>query len=203
MRCCGRSSRFRGEATRAYNDAAIATFTPQRYADGPRAGNSDPAPVFIVGMPRTGTTLAEQILAAHRQAHGAGERLGFGAARLAARGRRDRGVDRPHRRARPGRARQGSRGLSEGVACAGAGQGPHRRQNAAQFSLCLADRAVVPQSENHPLRARSARYRLIDLHLPFSRRAWLRPRSRRSRLDDRRAGQADEALEGRAARCRC
>jgi tetratricopeptide (TPR) repeat protein len=30
-------------------------------------------PVFVVGMPRSGTTLAEQILAAHPEVHGAGE----------------------------------------------------------------------------------------------------------------------------------
>src|SRR5262249_55914379 len=30
-------------------------------------------PVFIVGMPRSGTTLVEQILASHPQVHGAGE----------------------------------------------------------------------------------------------------------------------------------
>ena len=30
-------------------------------------------PVFVVGMPRSGTTLAEQILASHPQVHGAGE----------------------------------------------------------------------------------------------------------------------------------
>lgn len=32
-----------------------------------------PAPVFIVGMPRSGTSLVEQILAAHPDMHGAGE----------------------------------------------------------------------------------------------------------------------------------
>jgi Tfp pilus assembly protein PilF len=69
---------FSRKTTRAYNDAAIATFTPARYAAGPRATNDDPAPVFIVGMPRSGTTLAEQILAAHPQAHGAGERAALG-----------------------------------------------------------------------------------------------------------------------------
>ena len=69
---------FSRAAARAYGDAAIATFTPQRYAGGPRAENSDPTPVFIVGMPRSGTTLAEQILAAHPQAHGAGERAALG-----------------------------------------------------------------------------------------------------------------------------
>jgi tetratricopeptide (TPR) repeat protein len=38
-----------------------------------RAGNRTELPVFIVGMPRSGTTLVEQILAAHPQVHGAGE----------------------------------------------------------------------------------------------------------------------------------
>jgi hypothetical protein len=69
---------FSREATRAYVDAAIATFTPERYARGPRARHVDPAPVFILGMPRSGTTLCERILAAHPQAHGAGERAALG-----------------------------------------------------------------------------------------------------------------------------
>ncbi len=69
---------FSRDAARAWFDAAIATFTPERYACGPRARNADPAPVFIVGMPRSGTTLAEQIIAAHPQAHGAGERGALG-----------------------------------------------------------------------------------------------------------------------------
>jgi tetratricopeptide (TPR) repeat protein len=37
-------------------------------------GNPSEVPVFVVGMPRTGTTLVEQILASHRQVYGAGER---------------------------------------------------------------------------------------------------------------------------------
>lgn len=38
-------------------------------------GSGDPSevPVFVVGMPRSGTTLVEQILASHRDVHGAGE----------------------------------------------------------------------------------------------------------------------------------
>jgi tetratricopeptide (TPR) repeat protein len=69
---------FSREATRAYDDAAMSTFPPERYLTGPRATNVDPAPVFIVGMPRSGTTLTEQILAAHPQAHGGGERAALG-----------------------------------------------------------------------------------------------------------------------------
>ena len=60
---------------RAVIDATIAHFKRARLSDGPRAANTDPAPVFIVGMPRSGTTLCEQILAAHAAVHGAGERL--------------------------------------------------------------------------------------------------------------------------------
>jgi tetratricopeptide (TPR) repeat protein len=36
-------------------------------------GHADDAPVFVVGMPRSATSLVEQILASHPQVHGAGE----------------------------------------------------------------------------------------------------------------------------------
>jgi tetratricopeptide (TPR) repeat protein len=36
-------------------------------------GDPSPVPVFVVGMPRSGSTLIEQILASHPQIHGAGE----------------------------------------------------------------------------------------------------------------------------------
>ena len=36
-------------------------------------GNRSDAPIFVIGMPRSGTTLVEQILASHPQVHGAGE----------------------------------------------------------------------------------------------------------------------------------
>ena len=40
-------------------------------ADGP--GSADPAPIFVVGMPRTGTTLVDRILSSHRDVGSAGE----------------------------------------------------------------------------------------------------------------------------------
>jgi Tfp pilus assembly protein PilF len=55
-------------------DATIAAHDAARLRHGPRAANTDPTPVFVVGMPRSGTTLVEQILAAHEDVHGAGER---------------------------------------------------------------------------------------------------------------------------------
>ncbi|WP_034302620.1 tetratricopeptide repeat-containing sulfotransferase family protein [Herbaspirillum sp. RV1423] len=50
-----------------------AAFTPalmQKFKD---AGAASERPVFIIGMPRSGTTLVEQILASHPAIHGAGE----------------------------------------------------------------------------------------------------------------------------------
>jgi tetratricopeptide (TPR) repeat protein len=54
-------------------DAVIAAWTPQAIAALPRAGDPSEIPVFIVGMPRSGTSLVEQILASHPLVHGAGE----------------------------------------------------------------------------------------------------------------------------------
>jgi tetratricopeptide (TPR) repeat protein len=65
---------FSREEHLAYMDAAMERFTATRFATGPRAANTDPTPVFIVGMPRSGTTLCEQIIGAHGQAFPAGER---------------------------------------------------------------------------------------------------------------------------------
>jgi len=54
-------------------DALIATNTQEAIADGARAGNMSELPVFVVGMPRSGTTLVEQICASHARIHAAGE----------------------------------------------------------------------------------------------------------------------------------
>lgn len=40
-------------------------------------GHDDPAPIFVIGMPRSGTTLLERILARHPRVHAAGERPEF------------------------------------------------------------------------------------------------------------------------------
>lgn len=54
-------------------DAMVDAFAPERFARMPRATNTSERPVFIVGMPRSGTSLVEQILAAHPRVFGAGE----------------------------------------------------------------------------------------------------------------------------------
>jgi Flp pilus assembly protein TadD len=57
----------------AFIDRVIAAFTPVALACARGWIDPDPRPVFVVGLPRSGTTLVEQILASHRQIHGAGE----------------------------------------------------------------------------------------------------------------------------------
>ena len=56
-------------------DAIILALDKDRLAQGARAANRDHAPVFVVGMPRSGTTLVEQVLSGHAAVHGAGERV--------------------------------------------------------------------------------------------------------------------------------
>ena len=58
-------SRLVEELIRGYSRGAISTM------EG--AGSDSARPVFVVGMPRSGTSLAEQIIASHPAAHGAGE----------------------------------------------------------------------------------------------------------------------------------
>jgi Flp pilus assembly protein TadD len=48
-------------------------FTRRRMQALPRATHGNRRPVFIVGMPRSGTSLVEQILASHPDVYGAGE----------------------------------------------------------------------------------------------------------------------------------
>ena len=58
-------------------DAAIAVFTPELLRTFQSAALRDERPLFVVGMPRSGTTLVEQVLAAHPQVHGCGELTGI------------------------------------------------------------------------------------------------------------------------------
>jgi len=64
---------FNSAATGQWLDRIVQTVSAQQLSR--LAGNGDPSelPVFIIGMPRSGTTLVEQILASHPLAHGAGE----------------------------------------------------------------------------------------------------------------------------------
>jgi tetratricopeptide (TPR) repeat protein len=64
-----------------YDEAAVArlfrriaqVFDRQLIENRAGEGDPSPAPVFVLGMPRSGSSLIEQILASHPQIHGAGE----------------------------------------------------------------------------------------------------------------------------------
>jgi tetratricopeptide (TPR) repeat protein len=61
------------DAHRTFVDRLIAEFTPEFFARWRGAGLETERPVFVVGMPRSGTTLVEQVLASHPRVFGAGE----------------------------------------------------------------------------------------------------------------------------------
>lgn len=71
----------RKRATGAFNrkiydrriDKMCEIFSRDFYAERAEWGDSSEIPVFVVGLPRSGTTLTEQILASHPLCHGAGE----------------------------------------------------------------------------------------------------------------------------------
>lgn len=62
-------------ATTARVTRTLAAFDRRALEELRPAGLTSERPVFVFGMPRSGTTLAEQILASHSQIHGAGEVL--------------------------------------------------------------------------------------------------------------------------------
>lgn len=54
-------------------DRIIDTFTPEFFQQRHGWGNPSELPVFVVGVPRSGTTLVQQIAGSHPLVHGAGE----------------------------------------------------------------------------------------------------------------------------------
>lgn len=68
-----RPPRYDAAAQRRLVDAMIRSFHPGFQERLPAAVNRSPLPVFIVGMPRSGTSLVEQIVASHPGVFGAGE----------------------------------------------------------------------------------------------------------------------------------
>ncbi len=59
--------------TLAFFDGIRAAFPRERFENRAFAGIDDERPVFIIGMPRSGSTLVEQIISSHSDIYGAGE----------------------------------------------------------------------------------------------------------------------------------
>ena len=68
-----RQAAYDAKAAHAAMLRAKALFTPAFFAARAGAGSDCEAPIFIVGLPRSGSTLIEQILASHSQVEGTGE----------------------------------------------------------------------------------------------------------------------------------
>ncbi len=68
------------DAYHASLDAMLSAWSKDVVSGLPRASLETELPVYIVGMPRSGTSLVEQILASHPGVHGGGERRDIGRA---------------------------------------------------------------------------------------------------------------------------
>ena len=68
-----RNRDYRSAGFESFIGGMLATFTPQFFARVSGFGLETELPVFVVGLPRSGTTLVEQILASHSRVFGAGE----------------------------------------------------------------------------------------------------------------------------------
>jgi Flp pilus assembly protein TadD len=64
---------YNEEETFAFFDAIRAAFPKEAFENRSFEGLPDDRPVFIIGMPRSGSTLVEQILSSHPEVYGAGE----------------------------------------------------------------------------------------------------------------------------------
>lgn len=67
------SERYDPVATEDFNDRSIDVFNSNFIAKHSSSGDQNDAPIFIVGLPRSGSTLIEQILASHSQVEGTHE----------------------------------------------------------------------------------------------------------------------------------
>jgi tetratricopeptide (TPR) repeat protein len=79
---------YHADRTTAFVTAAKSVFTPEFFATRRAGGDASPAPIFIVGLPRSGSTLVEQILASHTQVEGTSELKEIGLIATALRGNR-------------------------------------------------------------------------------------------------------------------
>ena len=89
--------KYDADQTTQRMQAARSLFTAPFFADRAASGAPSPAPIFIVGLPRSGSTLLEQILASHSAVEGTMELPDIAAIarELAPPGRKDQGASYP------------------------------------------------------------------------------------------------------------
>ncbi len=134
------------------NDRLVAAYSRPSSSTALRgSGDPDAAPIFILGLPRSGSTLLEQILASHPQVEGTGELPYVGRAR-------DLAQPQPRRRHQlpGGDARARGRNLaalgadtSRSRGCTDARRAALHRQDAEQFPERRPHRADAAEREDH------------------------------------------------------
>jgi tetratricopeptide (TPR) repeat protein len=154
-----------------------ATFSPDWLTRRPNVGHPSELPVFIIGMPRSGTSLVEQILASHPLVLGGGERNLLGKALnevcstlacafpevVAA-------MTPPNSTISAAVTSPNSQGLPP--------QEPHHRQAALEFLLRRAHPSRAAQGAHHSRGSRPDRHLLILLFEALCRRQSLHLRPR-------------------------
>ncbi len=148
-------------------------------AQKPQPGCHSDVPVFIVGMPRSGTSLLEQILSSHPDVFGAGELKFLPGVldNISVGGRPGRTSTTPSLCFLTSRQRLvgGPRAAVRGQAAAARRQAlqAHRRQDARQFHAARPDPRRAAERAHHPQPPASGRDLPVELPHPLRRRAVL------------------------------
>jgi tetratricopeptide (TPR) repeat protein len=186
-------SRYRPDIIEGNTRRQIQTCTREFFAARSGVGDTRPDPIFIVGLPRSGSTLIEQILASHSQVEGTHELGEIPRMVLDLQGREDH-VDDPRY---PGV-------LSEMTASdfLSRQQAVLHRQDAEQFSAHRLDPSDSAQRQNHRRPARARRLLFQQSEAAFCQRPgiYLQHRRHRALLPD--VSGSDAALGRCAARTR-
>ena len=83
-------------ATEVMHDAIVDVFDRELLQAKVGVGNADQSPIFIIGLPRSGSTLIEQILASHSQVEGTSELPYVGRVATSLNRNRADGINYPH-----------------------------------------------------------------------------------------------------------
>ncbi len=137
----------------------VETFDSEIFDRFPATSDPSPTPIFVLGMPRSGSTLVEQILASHPHVYGAGElkTLTLVANMVLAPDRRP--IPYPScislLKAADGFQRIKARHYLAGLPPAACRQDSRDRQNAGQLRVHWPDTPDLAQCQNHSHRPRS------------------------------------------------
>jgi tetratricopeptide (TPR) repeat protein len=147
------TSRWMAAIARIFDADTLERLSP------PRAAAHAFTPAFVIGVPRSGTTLVEQILASHPEVFGAGELHFIG--EIANRHGEYPGLTTDLTAGRLARMGEAYLSTVQRRFGARAGAADHRGQDAGQFPVCRPDPSDAAGCPHHPLPARSGR------HLPL------------------------------------